>query len=153
MAAALAVGAALGLTPALSSASSAVAQQCAAPAAQHYGLDLRLVRAVLSQENGPDGRYMPNTDGSVDIGPMQINSIHLPELRPYGITAAKLLSDSCLNVYIGAWMLRREIDRAGDVWVGVGNYHSHTPSLHMKYRRLIEYRLQQIQMNDLQARR
>lgn len=72
---------------------------------------------------------------------MQINSSHLPELRQYGITAAMLQHNDCLNVQIGAWYLRRSLDSAPDFWRGVGAYNSGTYS-QAKERVNARYRLQ-----------
>lgn len=120
-------------------AADAAARACVYPAARHYQIHPMYVRAIVRWENGPVGGYTTNTDGSIDVGPMGINSIHLQELSRSGISLAILMRDSCLNVYIGTWLLRREIDRAGgDIWKGIGNYHSRTPSKHWEYRAYIE---------------
>lgn len=117
---------------------------CIDRASHHYKLDPTLVRAVLRQEGGGKSTVSRNDNGTVDLGPMQINSIHLPELAKYGISRDLLVSNPCLNVYIGAWMLKREISQAKDVWTGIGNYHSHTPYHNAKYQWLIWRRLQQV---------
>lgn len=118
---------------------------CAAGAATHYAVPLALVHAVMRQEGGRPGFTRTNTNGSEDIGVMQINSIHLPELARYGISRERLLNDGCLNVFIGTWMLKREIVQAGNLWRGVGNYHSHTPALNVKYQWLVWGRLKQLE--------
>lgn len=88
---------------------------------------------------------LTNTNKSVDIGPMGINSIHLGELQQYGINAEKLRSDPCLNVFIGTWLLRRSIVQAGgNLWKGIGNYHSKTPSLHRDYQLKVWKKMQRV---------
>lgn len=73
-----------------------------------------------------------NENQSIDMGLMQINSIHLAELKRYGIDA-RTLQDGCASVYIGAWHLRRKIARYGNTWEAVGAYHSETPALRDRY--------------------
>lgn len=107
--------------------------QCIAGAASRYSLPLPVFRAVLKTEGGWDGLKKINTNGSYDMGVAQINTIHLPELRKYGISEQMLVNDSCTNVHVAAYRLRSEINRVPDFWVGVGNYHSRTPHLNRAY--------------------
>lgn len=128
---------------------SLAAQKCAPAAANHYGVDVRLVRAVLAQENCPETHVLTNRNSSYDIGAMCINSIHLPELAKNRITERQLLTDGCLNVSIGTWMLRRELVRTkGDVWRAIGNYHSATPRKNYEYQQLIWKRYLAILRSD-----
>lgn len=73
-----------------------------------------------------------NTNGSTDMGMMQINSIHLPELKRYGVKASDLY-DGCKNVYTGAWILRKQMDKYGNSWQAIGAYHSATPTFRDAY--------------------
>lgn len=110
-----------------------------------YGIEPLLFRALMHQEGGPGDRYVYNPNGTYDIGAAQYNSANLGELRAYAITNHLLLSDECLNVYIGAWFFKRELVRANyNVWLAVGNYHSHTPSERYKYQLLVWRRLQEL---------
>lgn len=106
-------------------------------AATHYDVPLIIVRAVRHAENGrvetvEEARH--NTNGTRDYGPMQINSIWVEELRKKGasITAEQLAGDYCTNVWVGVWRLADEIEDAGSLWKGVGNYHSRTEHLHKR---------------------
>lgn len=111
-----------------------VAMECVVNASRTYQVNTAVLFGVLKTEGGRVGRVSGNSNKTYDIGPMQINNIHLPDFARYGISEQALLRDGCLNVFAGAWLLRREIDRAGgDLWRGVGNYHSRTPSLHRRY--------------------
>ncbi len=111
----------------------ASAQQCVNAAAAAYRIPQAVFRAVLTTEGGWVGLKKRNTNGSYDMGPAQINTIHLPELAKSGITEDMLVGDACVNVYVAAYRLRVEIERAGEFWRGVGNYHSRTPHLHQRY--------------------
>ena len=97
-----------------------------------YRLPPAVLVILLNVEGGSLGRVSPNTNGTVDIGPMQVNEIWLPERRGAlerddRSDAYKALRDNfCANVEAGAWILRRGLDEArGDFWEGVGYYHSH----------------------------
>jgi hypothetical protein len=109
-----------------------VTPRCVAEEANRQSLELVKVLAVMKAEGGRLGEFSPNANGSYDIGPMQVNTIHLPELsRTYGIAPAdvsKLLAyDGCFNVAVGAWLLRKRTNEAaGDFWYGIGRYHSAT---------------------------
>ena len=83
-----------------------------------------------------------NTNGSVDRGMTGINSIHLPELAKYGITAGDLM-DSCKSVYLAGWHLRKKVRKFGNTWMAVGAYHSETPRYRDRYaasiRKIIDF--------------
>ena len=106
---------------------------CMASAATRYSIPMAVMQAVVRTEGGWDGLRKRNTNGSFDLGRAQINTIHLPELRRYGITEQQLANDACTNLHVAAYRLRFEINRAGDFWRGVGNYHSRTPHLNQAY--------------------
>jgi len=88
---------------------------------------------LLNVEGGRLGAVSPNTNGTVDIGPMQVNDIWLPKIARHWASdpraAYRALRDNfCANVEAGAWILRLALDEAhGDLWEGVGIYHSHDP--------------------------
>lgn len=107
--------------------------QCFKEETARQGISPLLAVSVMAHENGRVGATSRNTDGSYDMGPMQINSIHLPELsRVSGLSQAQvraqLIYDPCANLSVGVWLLRRAINREGSVWKGVASYHSRTPS-------------------------
>lgn len=118
-------------------------ETCVVQAAAHYGAHPDLVRAVLRQEKGKVGYIRRNKNGSFDMGPMQINSVHLPELAKYGITQAMLTNDECLNIHIGTYYLQKNIvttpnsRTAAGFWNAVGNYHSTTPDRNISYQYLV----------------
>jgi hypothetical protein len=116
-----------------------VTPQCVLEEAGRQSLELVKLLAVMKAEGGRLGEYSRNSNGSYDIGPMQVNTIHLPELsKTYGIPEAavsKLLAyNGCFNVAVGAWLLRmRTNESAGDFWYGIGRYHSTTRPDSNKY--------------------
>lgn len=116
-----------------------VTAACVVAESARQSLDLLKVLAVMKAENGRVGQFVLNSNGSYDIGPMQVNTIHLPELaRTFGVsggTVAQLLAyDGCFNVAVGAWLLRlRTNEASGDFWYGIGRYHSRTTAYSNTY--------------------
>lgn len=115
------------------------AEHCVQAAAARYGVDVRLVEAVLRVEGGRVGMRSPNANGSHDLGPMQINTAWLPQLRAQGVDESQLLWDYCANVAVGTWILARELKAASappntpEYWQSVGRYHSRTPARNARY--------------------
>ncbi|MHB0670063.1 lytic transglycosylase domain-containing protein [Roseomonas mucosa] len=150
------VAAAVAAAPAkalVSDGTVAAVTECIQAAATLHRLPPGVIAVLLSVEGGSIGRVSQNTNATVDIGPMQINQIHLPTIaRRWNTTTAAareaLLNNFCANVEAGAWILRREIDGAGgDFWEGVGRYHSRTEVYKTRYlRKVLEHvmRLQRI---------
>jgi hypothetical protein len=116
-------------------------QGCITAAAKVYRLPPAVLVILLNVEGGSLGGVSPNTNGTVDIGPIQVNQIWLPDVAAHWhatiADAYKALRDNfCANVEAGAWILRRGLDEArGDFWEGVGYYHSHTPEHKTRYLR------------------
>lgn len=106
-------------------------------AARHYHLNADLLRAIAYRESHLNAKALHrNENGSVDIGLMQINSIHLPSLRQRGIDAHKL-ANARVNADVGASILRSHIKNYGATWLAVGEYHSHNRVLRSQYARAI----------------
>jgi hypothetical protein len=114
---------------------------CVQLAAQRYGVPDALIRAILKVEGGKVGQAVRNSNGTEDLGPMQINTIWLPRLAEYGITREQLQHDRCINILAGAWILSRQLQAADRMegplqrrlWWGIGAYHSRTPKHNVKY--------------------
>jgi soluble lytic murein transglycosylase-like protein len=109
------------------------AQGCISNAASYHGVDVRLLRAVFTVESSLNPfAVSKNTNGSVDLGIAQINSQHWPKLAAIGIKPEQLY-DPCVASYVGAWMLKKNIDTHGLTWQSVARYHSSTPHLNQRY--------------------
>lgn len=120
---------------------------CIAEASARYGVHRDLIEAVLGTEGGRRGVVRRNKDGSFDMGPMQINSVHLPYLAKYGISAEMLTHDECLNIHVGAYYLKRHLVSTPDsgtpvgYWKAVGRYHSGTPERNRRYQERVWLKL------------
>ncbi len=106
---------------------------CFDTAAKHHGVSAEVLKAIAEQESSmrPHARNQ-NTDGSHDLGLMQINSLWFEELARRGVSMAQLL-DPCTNIHAGAWILSKQIERFGNTWRAVGAYHSRTPEHNARY--------------------
>lgn len=99
----------------------------------------RILPTLHKLEGGSPGIISKNTNGTEDIGVMQINSAWLPTMAarahlPLAETRARLLADPCFNIAAAGLILRVYYTQAGNAWLpAVGDYHSHTPSLHDAY--------------------
>ncbi|MEJ6002609.1 lytic transglycosylase domain-containing protein [Paucibacter soli] len=113
---------------------------------------------MMKTEGGRVGQFSLNSDGSYDMGPMQINTIHLKELSAlYGITSpamAQLLAyDGCFNVAVGAFLLRKRTNEAGgDFWYGIGRYHNKRSDLSARYILKVHQQMQSIVLDPRSAR-
>lgn len=108
---------------------------CMVQAAQQYSIPLRGLIAVWLTEGGQIGTLSSNTNGTVDHGPMQINTVWAQRLeKEFGVTADMITHDFCWSVKSASYILRFEINAAGgSFWDGVGHYHSHTPKFKYPY--------------------
>ena len=120
------------------SALAALVTSCMLSAAQIHGLPPSMLFVMLHIEGGKIGETSRNTNGTFDIGPMQINSIWIPELarrwkKDHRTTLHMLTHDACTNIEAGAWILRGRIDDTRDTRIGISRYHSATPHLGSRY--------------------
>ena len=114
---------------------------CVQLAADKYGLPVSVIQAILKVEGGHVGQAVRNSNGTEDLGPMQINTVWLSRLTSYGVTRQQLQHDRCINILVGSWILARQLRNAKNmegpvqrrVWWGIGAYHSRTPQHNVKY--------------------
>jgi len=124
-------------------AAEARMRDCLTAAAAAHRLPPAVLVILLKVEGGSLGRVSRNSNGTVDIGPLQVNTIWVPKIAAHWsaapATAFLALRDSlCANLEGGAWILRQAMDEAhGDFWGGVGIYHSHNPDYKARYLRQV----------------
>jgi len=125
-------------TLALSCALSGVARaDCLDDAAAFQHVSVSLMRGIAQVESGMNPNAVnTNTNGTVDIGLMQINSTWLPTLAREGITRESLF-DACTNAYVGAWILSQNIRQLGANWNAIGAYNSASPDKRLAYARKV----------------
>ncbi|EAV2544861.1 lytic transglycosylase domain-containing protein [Salmonella enterica subsp. enterica serovar Adelaide] len=102
---------------------------CFRMAGTRYSIDHRLLIAIAEVESGmsPKAIGLNKRGGKVvseDVGLMQINSSWFPTLNSMGITRNDLLENPCQNIYVGAWILAKNISSNGVNWESVGAYNA-----------------------------
>jgi len=107
--------------------------QCVNDAAIRFNIPAKLIISVLATERGKLGKVVVNRNGTYDIGPAQINSSWLPELKKYNITQADIQYNACININVGAWILSKKIAKRNSLLEGVGDYNSHTYRFNKNY--------------------
>ncbi len=121
--------------------SAIIERDCIKFNADHFGLPEIALKAIRKTENGNACTFSRNSDGSVDLGPMQINTIHFGDIqRLYpNINVVDIACKPCLNITISAWILDTRLKEVkDDIWLAVGNYHSKTPRHRLNYLTRIE---------------
>lgn len=115
---------------------------CIFTAAQTYVVPPSVILGILNVEGGRIGQAVRNTNNTYDLGPMQINTIWLPELASFwGVRQSEALrlvrDDACVNIGVGAWILRTKMNQTGSLTQGIAYYHSATPLLGHNYRKKV----------------
>lgn len=114
---------------------------CVHSSASTYSVNPLLLLSILKVEsNGRTGIVAKNTNATYDLGPSQFNTSSWAKLliEKYKIPREALINDMCQAVRALGFAVRTEINNAGgDLWKGVGNYHSRTPKHHVKYIKLV----------------
>ena len=112
---------------------------CLMLAAQTYSVPPAVLLGIYQVEGGQVGQEVHNDNGSYDLGPMQINTIWLPDLaQSWGVTEATarrwVRDDPCTNVGVAAWILRGHMDETGNLSRAIAWYNSRTPLYGSAYR-------------------
>ncbi|CRY56497.1 MULTISPECIES: lytic transglycosylase domain-containing protein [Yersinia] len=125
---------------------SSVLAACVMQAASVHQLPPELLVSVIKVEGGAPGVAAKNRNRTEDLGVMQINTGAWLDLVARAHFAGdrdqayiKLRDDPCYNVQVGAWILQRSIKQSnGDLWHGIGRYHSATPVHNQRYQALVQ---------------
>ena len=100
---------------------------CVLDAARVSGMPAAALFAILATEGGQTGEALSNKNGTWDMGPFQVNSVHLNELAAMGISPDAVLRDGRVNAHAAAWLLRKEYQRTGNLWQACLLYTSPSP--------------------------
>lgn len=123
-------------------ATTKVLAACLMLASHTYSVPPAVLVGIYKAEGGTIGQEVANTNGSYDLGPMQINTIWLPELsKRWGVNEATarewVRDDACTNVGVAAWILRGHIDNTGSLSNAIAHYHSRTPHHGNRYQKKV----------------
>jgi soluble lytic murein transglycosylase-like protein len=95
---------------------------CFDEAGKTYGISSQLLQSIARIESNLNPNAInKNSNGSTDIGIMQVNSSWIASL---GLDSGRLVSDPCYNVMTGARILKYCIDKHGYTWEAVGCYNA-----------------------------
>ncbi len=122
---------------------SKILAACLILAAQTYNVPPAVLIGIHQVEGGKVGQSVgPNVNGTYDLGPMQINTIWVPQLAAYwGVsqqTAHKWIrDDACTNLGVSAWILRSHLNNTNSLSKAIAHYHSKTPSIGYAYKKRV----------------
>ncbi|MGH1398621.1 MAG: lytic transglycosylase domain-containing protein [Alphaproteobacteria bacterium] len=119
-------------------AASKILAACLMLASQTYSVPPAVLVGIYKAEGGKVGQEVANTNGSHDLGPMQINTLWLPELADkWGVSEATarkwVRDDACTNVGVSAWILKGHLNETGSLSKAIAHYHSRTPRHGTRY--------------------
>jgi hypothetical protein len=105
---------------------------CIFDAAKTFDVPPSVVLGLLHAEGGRSGQVTRNRNGTTRLGPLQINSVWVPKIAHYWNVSEKeaasmIKDDACVNVGVGSWILRGEMNETGSVQGGISRFHSATP--------------------------
>ena len=98
----------------------------------------RTLWGLRDQEGGWLGAAVANTNGTHDLGPLQVNSWWVPRVsrlvgRPPESVRHWLRYDACFNAEVARWIFLSGLAAAGDYWTAIGIYHSPTSWRQRRY--------------------
>lgn len=101
---------------------------------------------LRDQEAGWIGAEIANTNGTHDLGPLQVNSSWVPKLatlvgRPPEQVRAWLVTDPCFNVQAARWIFLSGLKKTGNYWKAIGVYHSPTEWRQRRYAAIVALRI------------
>lgn len=102
---------------------------------------------LRDQEAGWLGAEVGNTNGSQDLGPLQVNSGWVKRIsalvgRPQADVRAWLVHDPCFNAGAARWIFLSALRSTGDFWKAVGVYHSPTAWRQRRYAQSVARHMQ-----------
>lgn len=101
---------------------------------------------LRDQEAGWIGAEVANSNGTHDLGPLQVNSWWVERIaaltrRPARDIRDWLISDACFNVDVARWIFLSALSETRDYWKAVGLYHSPTPWRQQRYTTMVVVKL------------
>ncbi len=115
---------------------------CIMLASQTHNVPPALLAGIYKAEGGKVGQQVANTNGTYDLGPMQINTLWIPELaKEWGVNKKRahemVRDDPCVNVNVAAKILRGHLNETNDLALALEYYHSRTPKHGTKYKKRV----------------
>lgn len=119
---------------------------CIRQAAKGHKWFERTLWGLRDQEGGWIGAAVANTNGTHDLGPLQVNSWWVPKIaalvkRPESHVRYWLQNDACFNAEAARWIFLSGLAVTGDYWKAIGVYHSPTAWRQARYARSVALHL------------
>lgn len=107
----------------------------------------RTLWGLRDQEGGWVGAAVANSNGTHDLGPLQVNSWWVPKIaklvgRPETHVRSWLQHDACFNAEAARWIFLSGLAVTGDYWKAIGVYHSPTGWRQARYANSVAVHLQ-----------
>lgn len=112
---------------------------CMAAVAAFHHLPPRALPSIQAVEGGRIGMVSPNSNGTSDLGVMQVNTLWIAPIARHTkqseqVVRTRLIHDGCFNIAAAGAILRLYLDEAGgNLMLAVGYYHSHDPLRNKAY--------------------
>lgn len=105
---------------------STILANCFNSVGKAYNIDPLLLESIALNESNNKNNIVSklNTNGTYDIGIMQINSSHLNLLAKYNVTEDDLIHNTCINITVAGFILSSNIKTRGNTWDAVGAYNA-----------------------------
>lgn len=106
----------------------------------------RTLWGLRDQEGGWIGAEVSNSNGTHDLGPLQVNSwwvgriASLLDQRPE-VIRGWLANDACFNVRAASWIFLSGLATSRDYWQAIGTYHSPTRWRQLRYAHSVAARM------------
>lgn len=115
---------------------------CLALASQTYNVPSGVLFGLYQVEQGKVGQEVKNTNDTYDLGPMQINTLWVPQLAKHWnvseVTARQWLrDDACTNIGVAAWILKSHYNETKSMSQAIAQYHSRTPRIGARYQQKV----------------
>ena len=112
--------------------------ECLERVSRRYEVHPVILSLVARVEGGWSGARIENTNGTFDLGLMQVNTIHLEFLSQYGITEKMLQYNDCISLGYAAWYIRQvTVDQTAvgtdDYFRAIARYHSKNEPHNTRY--------------------
>lgn len=113
--------------------------KCMLVVASTVGLPPRVLPVLQAMEGGKVGMVREDTNGTADLGVMQVNTIWIP---PFAVrsglsdaeTRRRLIEEPCFNIAAAALIMKTYLAETGGMLLpAIGDYHSHSRDLNAAY--------------------
>ena len=115
---------------------------CVKRASIDFDLPISMILAIIEVEGGKNGEISWNKNGTYDMGPAQVNSVHLDELKKFGLDSYHIINNPCINIYSACYIIKKHYDKLDKIKdrglrlaEAAGRYHSKTPYFKERYMR------------------